>query len=518
MPFPWPSAVAVGRLGIERADLQAPVTTKLEENLILTSRTRTIDPRAQVVTVEGDVVATYDVERVTAERIEVHLAKGERWAKATGKVVVTDPDGTLQASNVEFSWNPQHRYARAEDVYLQMTGAKLHARSAYLTPDVWTFTDFTFTTDDLKPPLYSVSGRSLSIYPGRLARIEKPSFYVFGQHVVTWNAERFNLNPQASGVHIPSLELHDNSLGLNWQTGIQIGRTSTLEWHFDSYRGEYPGLGAQATESFVPSTKDVHPIVPRSEYSQRFDYGYFDTILVPTDKAEADYIGQRRSAASAYSIFNAAAIGRGAVGESFSTPGAVVYETSGSAGSMAYLSDSRLESIHVLRGPDIVRSDLEDSLELPKYHLGHDMYTISRIDGGLMDSERTFGWGRLSGGVLYRPISGLTFAAGLMGALEGGKPDFDIDPLQYENGAMFRTDYAVGPRTLSVMSRYDTRRGWFDKEVMATQVMGSFEAFVVYQQYPGNFHVGINLRIDEFLNVLKRREFERPSVASQRGR
>ena len=500
MPLPWPQTPS-----------SAPKPIAVDDDLVITSRSRTVDPKRQVLTVEGDVVATYSGERITADRIVIYLGQSQRRAVATGGVVLIDPDGTVKANTLEFSWDPRHRYARASNVVMTIAGSTIRAKRADLTPTLWTLSDFSFTNDRGHPPLYLVSGRNLIIVPKKYALVAQPAVSIFGRQIVSWHGQRFNLDPAASGIRPPTPVYHDGALGFNWQAGRLIAPATTLEWHLDAYRGEYPGSGIQVTHSFLPDALATRPIAPRTELYQRFEFGYFESLLVGSPKTETDFLSQPRKAVTAFDNNNAAPTGRGESTELFTFPVATGYELGGSAGSFGYLTDFRLETIRrVGDEANLTRGEVEGSLELPSVRLSRDLAFISRADAEGFQSEQSFGWARLSGGLVYQPSKTLSFGGGLMGAVQGGTPDYDIDPLYYLNGAMFRTDYSVGPRQLGLLVRYDTRKGLFDKEFLVTQVMGPFEGFFLYRQYPGDTRFGLMLRIQPLLDVLKRRHLTTP--------
>jgi hypothetical protein len=59
------------------------------------------------------------------------------------------------------------------------------------------------------------------------------------------------------------------------------------------------------------------------------------------------------------------------------------------------------------------------------------------------------------------------------------------------------------------MQKWDRRLGWFDREYTASQVIGCLEPFLLYRKYPQDYNLGIRFRLDEFYDVLRRRDFRR---------
>jgi hypothetical protein len=347
--------------------------------------------------------------------------------------------------------------------------------------------------------------------------VYRPSLSLFGAHILTWPRQTFNLDPRATGLRLPNLEYRSGTVGLNWVAGTLVDHHSTVEWHGDAFRGSYPGAGIEYNRSFIPANQAVGLITPRTELNQRFDFGYFDTVLVKTPGAEIDAVDRPRNTVAVQTDFNAGVSGRGAPNETFSFPVEFNYERSGRVGSLGNLSDFRLETIRDVRQATKTRGEYESSWELPSKRLGRNVFTLSRVDGEAIGGDHAFGWARLSGGLVFQPVRWLTLSAGAMAAAETGTPDFDIDPLVYRNGAFGRADYELGPRRLSLMTRYDSRLGWFDDEVLFTQAMGTLEAYLVYRKYPSDLRYGVLLRINQIADVLKRRNFSRTSDASAGG-
>jgi len=462
------------------------------------------------------VIAKYDVEILTAQHLELH--NRERYGMARGSVHLIDPDGTMDADDLTFSWDPVKRYIIASNVLVKIAGAVIRARHADLRAGRWTLTDFYFTTDRLRPPLYSLQGSSIVIYPGHDAKIKSPELSIFGQHVYGLPSETINLDPRATGLRPPNLEYRrEAGFGINWVSGVLLDKSSTLEFHADSYPGSRPGDGAVVTRSFANPDLAQRLIAPRSEFSQRFDFGFFENVLVADPLSENHYLSEPRNSISVESSQNNGVSGRGTPDEDFSLPVAIEYERGGNIIGFPMLNDVRLENIESVGDHDVTRLVSASSVDLPSIRFARNLLLISRVDGSLFFSGSAFGWVRATSGLVYSPLRWLHFSAGATGGIESGTPDFDIDPLHTVNGYTLRADYHLGPRKFGVMTRYDTKLGWYDREYTFTQAMGSLEAYFIYRQYPEDYRYGITLRLDQFENLLKRRTFRRPAAGETGG-
>jgi hypothetical protein len=499
MPLVWDSCLA---------QIQLSTPTPVPG---LTVSANHMDALDEIVTYDQGVIAKYDVEILTAEHLELHPKL--RYGLARGAVHLIDPDGTLDADDALFSWEPEKRYILASNVLVKIAGAEIRARHADLRNGRWTLTDFYFTTDRLRPPLYSITGSSIIIYPGRYATIKSPELSIFGQRVYGLPEETINLDPRATGFRPPNPELRGGAgIGMNWMSGFLIDKSSTIELHADSYPGSRPGDGLVLTRSFTDPNLATRIIEPRSEFGQRFSYGYFESVLVSAPEGEAGYMGEKRSSLSFESSQNNGVSARGATDENFTLPAAVEYEQGGQSHGFELLNEFRLEQIDAVSGKGVARGVASSSVDLPAVHLGKSFEYITRLDASAFMSDHGFGWAKITSGLVYKPVSWLQFGLGGTAAFQTGRPDFDIDPLYALNGIAARMDYVLGPRKFSVMDRYDAHLGWYDQEYTFTQAMGSLEAFYIYRRYPGDSRYGIMLRLDSIENLLKRRQFRSPGA------
>jgi hypothetical protein len=77
----------------------------------------------------------------------------------------------------------------------------------------------------------------------------------------------------------------------------------------------------------------------------------------------------------------------------------------------------------------------------------------------------------------------------------------------------------LGPTKFSYMSKYDPKLGWYDREYMVSQVAGCVEMFILSRKHPSDYNLGFRFRLDEFYDVLRRRNFNRsvkPTMVSPR--
>jgi hypothetical protein len=100
-------------------------------------------------------------------------------------------------------------------------------------------------------------------------------------------------------------------------------------------------------------------------------------------------------------------------------------------------------------------------------------------------------------------------AAAGIGAVEFGNEELPADPLTTLNGFVLRMDVNLAPTRISYMQKWDGRLKWFDREYSIYQAVGCLEVFTTYRQFTHDYRFGVKLRVDQFVNLLQRKEFQR---------
>ena len=90
-----------------------------------------------------------------------------------------------------------------------------------------------------------------------------------------------------------------------------------------------------------------------------------------------------------------------------------------------------------------------------------------------------------------------------------GTPDFQADVLENPDGLNFRVDLNLKATTIRYLARLDPSEGWFDRQIYVSQAVGCFEVFVFSRKVPREYRLGVKLRVDQFVDLLTRRKFER---------
>src|SRR6185436_20738355 len=108
-------------------------------------------------------------------------------------------------------------------------------------------------------------------------------------------------------------------------------------------------------------------------------------------------------------------------------------------------------------------------------------------------------------GACAQPTKWLSFGVSYAHAQEFGDATFRADRLLIRDMAMGRIDFDLGPTKISLLEKRDFDRDRWYHEYMATQVMGCLEFSIISRDFPRSRHIGLSLRLDEFIDVLKKR-------------
>jgi hypothetical protein len=488
-----------------------PIVQQISEEITVVARRQERDIPRQITTFSEGVTATYGPSTVTADRLVVREAEEEQNATATGNVIVTDPDGTIQATSITFTWKDGDKGGIAENVVGNVAGTFFRARRGEITTTKWTFFDVEGTVCRNTPPLFLVRSPRLEFTPGKEGRVERPRVSLLGQRIATLPTQRFNLDPRTRGISLPGFSYkREDGLGVTWSPGVLLDERTSLQGSFASYKGNYPGFSAIASRSLLPPDTLRGPLTPRSDFGDRFEFGYFETVEIKKPDEEFRILTTPRASVSIGSFFNQGVPGRRAPEDHrYSKPIEAAYEKSGTLGPAAYLAQARVHLIRNQFTPYTGRTVLSGSAILPPNSVARNVNTHVRADTSLFLGARQFGWVRGTAGLTYQPVRQVRLGAALVQGFEAGRPEFPIDPLYAKGGVNLRADFNLGPTRISYMTKWDREFEWYDREYSLNQVIGCLEAFVLYRQNPQTYRVGLSLRLDQLADLIQRRSSQR---------
>jgi hypothetical protein len=156
---------------------------------------------------------------------------------------------------------------------------------------------------------------------------------------------------------------------------------------------------------------------------------------------------------------------------------------------------------------------LVGSIGLPLWQFDPNLFCLSRIDTNYF-AGNGYGWVRGIMGLVYRPVSRWSLSAAGFSSIDAGHSLYLIDQLDAAHGYILRTDVNLGPTKFSYLTKFNPSLGWYDREYTVSQVAGAIEVFLISRRYPNEYNLGFRLRLDEFYDVIRRRNFRNPAPAA----
>ena len=459
-----------------------------------------------ITTFTGQVRVLYGPTVITADSLEV--SEKDQSAHAKGQILVTDPEGTVVAEELRISVAVGAESATFLRLKADIAGAKISAERAQLSKGSWEFDGIQGTTSRDRPPTFSVSGSQLVIIPGNRGTIIHPTISLFGRKLLTVRKYSFNLDKRVPGIGLPSISYRqDQGLGITWEAAVLLGPQTALGAGFAAFNHSYPSFGVQISRSFVGKETSDASIVPRDELSQRFSYSWFENAQADHPESETNYLSRVRSTVGVGSQWNR---GTSRVsGDRFSKALDLAYEYSHQYGNWMGLGQIRAQSISRQGNPFVNRTILFGTIAHTPQILGRNLTLHERVELANYAGGDSFGWARAGVGVAYQPRPELTLGMFGMAGSNRGTPDFQADVLENPDGLNFRVDLNLKATTIRYLARLDPSEGWFDRQIYVSQAVGCFEVFVFSRKVPREYRLGVKLRVDQFVDLLTRRKFER---------
>ena len=456
-----------------------------------------------IVAYENGVVVRYGMTRLSADRLTYFPEESRGIAE--GHVVLVDPAGTAYADRIEFDGAVGRNTGRGTNVSVRIANGLLKAGRVEFAPGEWNLYDVEGTTCLEPRPVYYVTSDHVTITPGKQARIHHPKLSILGKYVAQLPNQTASFIAAVPGIGYPSPRYKlGRGVGLTWNGGLLVGRQSTFNFNANAYSKRPINGLAQYTYSFLPLDKATEVVAPRNDFSERYSFGFLNSIRSDSPADEAAYLRARRSSLSVDAQLRGSIADRNR-GRKYNRV-ETVYESGGSAGSVGYLAQARLQGIQPVDGDLAPRLKLVGSAGLPNVELGRGLQLLTRFDGEGFLGKTGYGWLQATSGVSYRATKALRLSAGGFASSDFGTPQFGMDPLFAEQGFLLRSDLRLGGLTFSYLVKHDPGgRGTYDHEFALRQVVGCFELFFSKREYPYSRNLGITLRVQPFTDALKRR-------------
>lgn len=451
------------------------------------------------------VVVRYGSTKLSADRITVY--GDEERGVAEGHVVLVDPAGTAYADRIEVGWNSIHHYAKGDNVSFRIGNATLRARHADFEPKEWQLYDVEGTTCLRHTPVYYVTSDRVRVSPQQQAIIHQPRVSVLGKFIAELPTQQASLIQAVPGIHYPApVYKHNRGVGLTFNGGLVAGHQGLFDYNSRFYGGRRPSAFGEYTYSFLPLQRATEVVAPKNDLSERFSYGFMNTLAVRTPDQEQRYLRAQQSALSFATQYNGGASDRYR-GHQYNKVEAI-YQTGGAQGPFGFLGQVRLQGLQQEDEEMKPRVKLLGALSGPSVDLRPGLQLLTRLDSEGFLGETAYAWAQGTAGLSYHPVSWLRLTGGGYFSGDVGTPEFGIDPLYARRGLLGRTDIAFGGFTFSYLIKQDERFGTYDHEFAFTQVIGCFQFFYNKREYPRNRHIGLTLNLLPFTNAVKQRTAE----------
>lgn len=481
---------------------------------------------------EGNVVAEYDVTRLTAE--EAELNETERTASFKRGVKLTDPIGTLECESilVEFdsigeqpeegeagveTW--RMRRAIAKGIQLVAHEARLSGEELELLPEKWVMRNVLATMCDRDNPDYSFFLREITFRPGRDINAKNVTFKLGEWLAVDIPFFRVGLDPAQTGLQSPTLTYSDGfRFGYKWRNVFTVGSHASFIYEQSAFRHDAVP-STNAVFAFTDKPRPVNEldtmISIRNEDGERFLNGFTDNIIVASIEEELRSIGRSQNALFVGRTTNFATVARVGSTPALDRDWFVGVDSSGKGLGFPAQLQVKYGSIKERLTPNkSERWEIYGTAIPIVFPISENAKFFVRADAGMFaGGGNKFGWLRTSTSFSIQNSPALRSTISYVHGASSGTPLFDADRLYSSNALHLRMDFDLPATGVSLLLKYDfDRKDLYDIELHLSQIAHCVTPFVNYRRFPGMLTFGFKVRADELFDSLKRRDLKRETI------
>jgi hypothetical protein len=505
-------------IALARGALQKPNRMQIDSQLVVEFATETTTTQPQGFIFEH-AQATYGPSILTADKLTVSLEPGHKHFIAQGHVHILDIDGTLDADEIDYDWIDHT--GSGKNVHTNLQGLMVDASSVVIKNKICEM-DGVFATPCGNDPhdLIAIKADKATIDENGVVHIFKPRLYLAGHKVLTLKEYTVAPNRRASGQPLPSFsDSRSNGLSMAWVPGIYLNDNLAANGSIHVSQKGLPSEDLLFSQGMMKPSQEPGGIVPYSDFAEHFGFSYFENVFVADPGIEHFFTAGRRESLSAGTVWDEYPVGR-PVNEPFNKPVDLVYEAASPFGGFGTYLQLRAEQMQQINGPTENRLETFTSISLPDKDFFpdlHGLYPDVRFDGfSSLGDAKPFGWGHAQLGLVEKPNKYMRLGLAYTKASDYGTPLFITDELYRNQSVNMRADFMVGPRTLSLLFKYDpSQHDWYDTEFEVSQAMGCLEPYFIYRAFPQGYIFGLRLRLDNALDALKRRGALKTSALSE---
>ncbi len=508
-------------MALVRVALQKPNQVQVDSQLVVEFARETTTTLPQGFIFEH-AQATYGPTILTCDKLTVTVEPGHKHFIAEGHVHILDIDGTLDADEIDFDWVAHT--GSGHNVHTNLQGLMVDATSAVIKNKLCEL-DGVFATPcgNEKQDLIAITADRATIDQNGVAHIFKPRLYLAGHKVLTLKEYTVAPNRRASGQPLPSFsDSRSNGLSGAWVPGIYLNDNLAANGSIHVSQRGLPSEDLLLSQGLMKPSQEPGGIVPYSDFAEHFGFSYFENVYVGDPGVEHFFSAGRRESFSAGTVWDEYPVGR-LVNEPFNKPVDLVYEAASPFDGFGTYVQFRAQQMQQIHGPSENRLETFASIALPDKDFFpdlHGFYPDVRLDSFTsLGSAKPYGWGHAQLGLVEKPNKYLRVGLAYTKGANYGTPLFVTDELYRDQSVNLRSDLMVGPRTFSVLFKYDpVIHDWYDTEFEVSQAMGCLEPYFIYRAFPQGYIFGLKLRLDNVLDALKRRGALKTSALSEEDR
>lgn len=470
---------------------------------------RTLEEEVTVLAFSDGVTARYGPTVLKAEFLEVRYGEMTASGFAKGNVLFADPEGEAQCEDLIFDWRAGT--AEAHTAKVRLGPMDVRARRLSVSPKLWVLEDAELDPNAGGFNLYSFDAQRVIASPGRSGSATRLGIRLFGKRIVVIPKAQFSLQSGRRGLRLPSLSFRDGEKpGISWESDLQVGERWLASASMGFFSDDKPSGSLTLTYDLMGGKRGADFFEPRSELSDPFPWGYFDNIGVRDVRSKQGGSIPEYATLSVSGTAFQRIIGREKEDRA-SKPLEFVADFGGNTAGVGHQFQLRYQDVDPEVGERKRRTVGALRLSLPPLELGGGFEGVVSADvRAFIGGGSDFAWGRLSTGVVYSPVSWVSFGVAYVAFAEKGDPLYGFDRIWPGKHWSLRTDVSLGPRSLSYVAKYDpNRKSWFDHEIALRQIAGSVTPYLIVRQFPSRFTIGVELRTLEILKRIGTR-YERP--------
>lgn len=491
---------------------EAQAQSRETQELVVEWRVQRFTRDPNILHYSGGIKAKFGVTVLTADELVLNMS--QKIGVATGNVLLTDPEGQVEAEQVVFDW--ENQTGSATNARIRIANIQFKTDRIAGVDGTWVIEAIKVTSGFGKGEQLAFGAGTVTVEPGKSAVAKKLFLELFGERVATFPEYTFNLDRRVQGLQPPTPSFKRGAgIGLTWDSGITVGESTAISATSAVFHRELPRYELALTGTAVRANRSQSRLLPRSDLIERFAESSLESIVVRSPEHEDRYFSDLRRTASISTTWNQTTLGRLSDARGVSKQWDLGAEVGGTAQNWGVLGQFRAQSIRP-NGASPFRTRLVSQITA---HSGPISFAEGldvrvRLDGfGIQGTTGSgYGFARASAGLYARILPSVLISTGVSALKEFGTAQFLFDRPAVRKSWNSRLDLKVGPWTFGTLIKYDMDvHRWYDTEFTIALASGMFEPYIHSRLFPREFKIGVRIRALGSLGNLQNREPNRPA-------